>query len=140
MLRMIVDELTANAGDAGRIELALADAPVLARIDPDAFAIQTRNLIENALKHGSQAEHVRVTLSRDGLLRIANAGPAVPQGLLARLLNPFERGGAQAQGAGLGLAIAKAIAAGTGCTLELISPREGQEDGFEALLRIGRLG
>ena len=140
ILRTIVDELTANAGDAGRIELAVPHAPVLARIDPDAFAILTRNLIENALKHGSQAEPVRVTLSMDGLLRIANAGPAVPQGLLARLLNPFERGGAQAQGAGLGLAIAKAIATGTGSSLELISPREGQVDGFEARLRIGRLG
>jgi two-component system OmpR family sensor kinase len=75
----------------------------------------------------------------DGLLRVANAGPAVPHDLLARLLNPFERGRAQAQGAGLGLAIAKAIAAGTDSSLELISPREGREDGFEARLRIGRL-
>ena len=140
ILRTIVDELTANAGAAGPIELALPDAPVLSRIDPDAFAIQMRNLIENALKHGSQTEPVRVTLSMDGLLRVTNAGPAVPQDLLARLLNPFERGGAQAQGAGLGLAIAKAIATGTGSSLELISPREGQVDGFEARLRIGRLG
>ena len=139
ILRIIADELTAGAGGAGRIELALPDTPVLARIDPDAFAILTRNLIENALKHGSQAEPVRVTLSLDGLLRVANAGPVVPQDLLARLLNPFERGGAQAQGAGLGLAIAKAIATGTGSSLGLISPGEGREDGFEARLRIGRL-
>ncbi|KQK32032.1 histidine kinase [Bosea thiooxidans] len=139
ILRMIVGELTANAGGTGRIELALPDDPVPARIDPDAFAILARNLIENALKHGSQAEPVRVALSMDGLLRVANAGPAVPQDLLARLLNPFERGRAQAQGAGLGLAIAKAIAAGTDSSLELISPREGREDGFEARLRIGRL-
>lgn len=140
LLRLIVDELTANAGAAGPIELALPDAPVLSRIDPDAFAILMRNLIENALKHGSQAEPVRVTLSMDGLLRITNAGPAVPQDLLARLLDPFERGRTQAKGAGLGLAIAKAIAAGTGSSLELISPREGHEDGFEVRLRIGRLG
>ncbi|MBN9471460.1 MAG: sensor histidine kinase N-terminal domain-containing protein [Bosea sp.] len=140
LLRLIVDELTANAGAAGPIELALPDAPVLSRIDPDAFAILMRNLIENALKHGSQAEPVRVTLSMDGLLRIANAGPAVPQDLLARLLDPFERGRTQAKGAGLGLAIAKAIAAGTGSSLELISPREGHQDGFEVHLRIGRLG
>ena len=139
ILRMIVDELGANVGGAGRAELALPDAPVLARIDPDAFAILTRNLIENALKHGSQTEPVRVTLSMDGLLRVTNAGPAVPQDLLARLLNPFERGHARAQGAGLGLAIAKAIATGTGSSLELISPMEGREDGFEARLRIGRL-
>ena len=140
LLRLIVDELTANAGAAGPIELALPDAPVLSRIDPDAFAILMRNLIENALKHGSQAEPVRVTLSMDGLLRITNAGPAVPQDLLARLLDPFERGRTQAKGAGLGLAIAKAIAAGTGSSLELISPREGHQDGFEVRLRIGRLG
>ena len=140
LLRLIVDELTANAGAAGPIELALPDAPVLSRIDPDAFAILMRNLIENALKHGSQAEPVCVTLSMDGLLRITNAGPAVPQDLLASLLDPFERGRTQATGAGLGLAIAKAIAAGTGCSLELISPREGHEDGFEVRIRIGRLG
>ena len=140
LLRLIVDELTANAGAAGPIELALPDAPVLSRIDPDAFAILARNLIENALKHGSQTEPVRVTLSMDGLLRVTNAGPAVPQDLLARLLNPFERGRAQAKGAGLGLAIAKAIATGTGSGLELISPREGREDGFETRLRIGRPG
>ncbi|MGW9329993.1 sensor histidine kinase [Bosea sp. NPDC055594] len=140
ILRLIADELTANAGAAGPIELALPDAPVLSRIDPDAFAILMRNLIENALKHGSQAEPVCVTLSMDGLLRITNAGPAVPQDLLARLLDPFERGRTQAKGAGLGLAIAKAIAAGTGSSLELISPREGHQDGFEVRLRIGRLG
>jgi two-component system OmpR family sensor kinase len=45
----------------------------------------------------------------DGLLRVANAGPAMPQDLLARLLNPFERGRAQAQSAGLGLPPATSI-------------------------------
>lgn len=140
ILRIIVGELTANAGGAGRIKLALPDGPVPARIDSDAFAILARNLIENALKHGSRSELVCVTLSVNGVLRVTNGGPAVPQELLTRLLNPFERGRAQAQGAGLGLAIAKAIATGTGSSLELLSPREGQEDGFEARLRIGRLG
>lgn len=140
ILRIIVGELTANAGGAGRIKLALPDGPVPARIDPDAFAILARNLIENALKHGSRSELVCVTLSVNGVLRVTNGGPTVPQELLTRLLNPFERGRAQAQGAGLGLAIAKAIATGTGSSLELLSPREGQEDGFEARLRIGRLG
>ena len=89
LLRMIVAELTVSAGDAGRIELVLPDAPVLAHIDPDAFAILTRNLIENALKHGSLTDPVCVALSIDGLLCVANAGPAVPQDLLARLLNPL---------------------------------------------------
>lgn len=130
-LRMLVLEMTTSADGADRIELTLPDAPVFSRIDPDAFAILARNLIENALKHGSPREPVCVTLSAEGALRVANAGPVVPGDLLARLSEPFERGRAQAEGAGLGLAIAKAIAAGTGGRIELHSPREGQQDGFE---------
>ncbi len=71
-------------------------------------------------------------LSADGVLRVFNAGSAVPADMLARLAEPFERGGAQGEGAGLGLAIAKAIASGIGGRIELVSPREGRQDGFEA--------
>lgn len=132
ILRMVVNEMTASGGNAGRVELVLPGAPALSHIDPDAFAILARNLIENALKHGSRREPVRVTLSADGVLRVANAGPVVAPDLLARLTKPFERGQAQADGAGLGLAIARTIAAGTGGRIELLSPREGRQDGFEA--------
>jgi two-component system OmpR family sensor kinase len=130
VLRVLVDEMTMD--DPKRIELVLADAPVFSDIDADAFAILARNLIENALKHGSRHEPVRVALSADGVLRVFNAGSAVPADMLARLAEPFERGGAQGEGAGLGLAIAKAIASGIGGRIELVSPREGRQDGFEA--------
>ncbi|MGB3832477.1 MAG: ATP-binding protein [Mesorhizobium sp.] len=138
ILRMVVGEMTGSADGAGRIDLTLPNAPVLSRIDPDAFAILTRNLIENALKHGSRQEPVRVALSAEGVLRVANAGSAVPPDLLARLSEPFERGRAQADGAGLGLAIAKAVASGTGGSIELVSPLEGRQDGFEARFIIGK--
>jgi two-component system OmpR family sensor kinase len=137
ILHMVVSEMTADAGNAGRVELVLPDVPALSHIDPDAFAILVRNLIENALKHGSRQEPVRVALSADGVLRVANAGPTVAPDLLARLSEPFERGRAQADGAGLGLAIAKTIAAGTGGRIELLSPREGRQDGFEARFFVG---
>jgi two-component system OmpR family sensor kinase len=132
ILHMVVNEMTSGVGNAGRIELVLPDVPALSYIDPDAFAILARNLIENALKHGSRQEPVRVALSADGVLRVANAGPTVAPDLLSRLPEPFERGQAQADGAGLGLAIAKTIAAGAGGRIELLSPREGREDGFES--------
>lgn len=132
ILHMVVNEMTASAGNAGRVELVLPEAPALSHIDPDAFAILARNLIENALKHGSQQEPVRVTLSADGVLCVANAGAAIAPDVLARLSEPFERGRAQADGAGLGLAIARTIAAGSGGRIELLSPREGRQDGFEA--------
>lgn len=132
VLRVLVSEMTGTCGSGSHIELILPDVPVLSRIDPDAFAILARNLIENAQKHGSQQEPVCVSLSVDGVLGIANAGPIVPQNLLAGLSRPFERGRAKANGAGLGLAIANTIATGVGGKLELISPRRGRQDGFEA--------
>ncbi|WP_244480694.1 ATP-binding protein [Mesorhizobium sp. Root157] len=116
-----------------RIRLALPDAPALSRIDPDAFAILARNLIENALKHGSPQEPVRVTLSSDGILSVAKAGPIVAPDSLARLSELFERGQAQADGAGHG----PAIAARSDGRIELLSPPDGRWDGFEARLSIG---
>lgn len=138
ILRMVAGEFGGYADAAGRIELELPDGPVFESIDVDAFAILARNLIENALKHGSQDEPVRVSLSADGVLRVANAGPIVPPDMLARLSEPFERGQSLTKGTGLGLAIAKTIAAGTGGRLELVSPRNNREDGFEARFCIGK--
>jgi two-component system OmpR family sensor kinase len=135
---MVVSEFGEHTPGAGRVELMLSDNPVSANIDPDAFAVLARNLIENALKHGDPKEPVSVALSADGILQVANAGPAVPAQTLARLSEPFERGSSQADGAGLGLAIAKTIAAGTGGRLDLISPIEGRQDGFAAVFSSGK--
>jgi two-component system OmpR family sensor kinase len=132
VLRMIVDELAPDAGEAGRIDVSIPAAPVLSTIDLDAFAILARNLIENALKHGEPAQPVHVALAPDGMLAVANEGAAVPPELLASLARPFERGRAAAAGTGLGLAIAKAIATGAGGELTLTSPLPGRSSGFEA--------
>ena len=136
ILRMVVNEFGGHSDNAGRIALTLPDGPVCASIDPDAFAVLARNLIENGLKHGDPGEPVRVALSASGVLRVANAGPAVPDQTLQRLSEPFERGGARAEGAGLGLAIARTIAEGTGGKLRLISPIAGRQDGFEAVFAV----
>lgn len=130
VLRMVTKEMAKDAAD--RIELSLPPGPVRSRIDPDAFAILSRNLIENALKHGSHDDAIHVGLSEEGVLVVTNAGPAVTPETLARLTRPFERGDTRASGSGLGLAIAKAIASGVGGALTLISPLPGQAGGFEA--------
>lgn len=136
ILRLTVAELAQEAGGAGRIEASLPASPVLSKIDPDAFAILARNLIENALKHGTRDAPVQVSLSPDGALTVINAGPLVPPEKLAHLLRPFERGQTDAEGTGLGLAIAKAIASGAGGELTLTSPAEGLSGGFEARFRV----
>ena len=104
----------------------------MSRIDPDALAIVARNLIENALKHGARGEKVKVTLSAGRVLSVVNEGPVTPPDILARLSQPFERGQTLAEGSGMGLAIVKAIAAGTGGKVDLISPAAGRQSGFEA--------
>lgn len=133
--RIVTDDLARAAG-AGRLRLALPDQPVMSDLDPDAFAIVCRNLVENALRHGAATEPVEVTLTPAGLLRVTNAGPVVPPETLARLTQRFERGAPGADGSGLGLAIVLAIAERIGSRLELASPRAGKPDGFEASLKV----
>lgn len=133
--RIVTDDLARAAG-AGRLRLVLPDQPVMSDLDPDAFAIVCRNLVENALRHGAATEPVEVTLTPAGLLRVTNAGPVVPPETLARLTQRFERGTPGADGSGLGLAIVLAIAERIGSRLELASPRAGKPDGFEAGLKV----
>lgn len=120
---------------AGNTRVALISPPaglVLSAIDPDAFAILVRNLIENAAKHGSSGDAIEVILSHTGCLRVINAGPVVPAAELANLHRRFIRGATQAHGFGLGLAIVRAIAEGVGAKLTFASPATGRNDGFEA--------
>lgn len=103
--------------------------PLAARMDPDAFAILARNLVENALRHGEGP--VEVALGQGGL-RVTNGGPPVAPELLDRITLRFERGTSRREGSGLGLAIAAGIAKGAGWDLVITSPAPGRTDGFEA--------
>lgn len=128
---MIVEDLSHRAGP-DRIVLSLPQSAVLSDLDPDAFAILLRNLVENALRHGRADAPVDVSLQADGTLIVANDGPVLPAKDLDRLTQRFERAGSDATGSGLGLAIVAAIAERTGCTFTLLSPRTGGTSGFEA--------
>jgi len=133
--RIVLSDL-ARAAEPGRIVTRLADTPVLSDLDPDAFGILCRNLVENALRHGPADTPVEVTLEADGTFRVANEGPVVPAETLARLTERFERGGTGAEGSGLGLAIVAAIAERISSRLDLRSPHPGRASGFEASLRL----
>ncbi|MFP1646226.1 ATP-binding protein [Pontitalea aquivivens] len=129
--RVIVEDIGRTDGP-GRIVFSLAERPVMSDLDPDAFAILCRNLIENALRHGDPAASVEVTLSPDGTLTVANDGPSLPPEVLARLTDRFERVGTSGGGSGLGLAIVDAIAKGSQGELHLRSPIPGRTGGFVA--------
>ncbi len=134
VLRLVVDELRRQEDFGDRIDLAIAPGDDGSDIDPDAFAILARNLIENALRHGDPDRPVSVALG-PRLLEVSNAGPVVPPDRMAALTRPFERGPTEARGSGLGLAIAAAICRGAGLTLSLSSPAPGRGDGFLASVR-----
>lgn len=131
LLSHVVQDLQRAA--SASIELTLPPTgPVLALIDPDAFAILARNLIENALKHGASGCAIHVELSDSARLTVVNEGAVVQTDDLAQLTGHFVRGGTRAEGFGLGLAIVSTIAEGVGADLRLCSPANGKAGGFEA--------
>lgn len=133
--RLVVDDLERMAAP-GRITLTLPDPAVMSEIDPDAFAILCRNLVENALRHGAQSAPVDVALTAAGRLVVANDGPVLPRDTLNRLTTRFERAQATEEGSGLGLAIVAAIANRIGSPLCLESPRPGAASGFQASIML----
>ncbi|CAM5290785.1 histidine kinase dimerization/phospho-acceptor domain-containing protein [Frigidibacter albus] len=133
--RIVVEDITRTAAP-GRITLTLPSSPVMSDLDPDAFGILCRNLVDNAVRHGARAAPVDVTLTPDGRLIVANDGPVLPPELLTRLTARFERADARTDGSGLGLAIVAAIADRIDSPLVLRSPRPGALSGFEASVRL----
>lgn len=95
-------------------------ASVYSSIDPDAFGILLRNLIENALKYGATAQPIEVSLTEQAQLRIVNGGPVVPESVLQHLTERFVRGHSEISGSGLGLAIAKTIVQGVNARRSLL--------------------
>src|SRR3546814_14738187 len=83
-----------------------------------AFGRTIANLIDNAVKYGSEA-HVLLTVAGGvAVLDVADCGPGIPEAERQRIFEPFERLDASRNrdqgGSGLGLAIAKQVAEGYG--------------------------
>lgn len=134
VLNMVVRDLNASTRWHDRVHVEAAAGGLVAAIDPDAFAIALRNLVENALKHGAADQPVQVIAAAPGAVRIINRGGLVGAADLARLGQPFARGDTTADGSGLGLSIARSILEQAGGALSLHSPAPGATDGFEAVM------
>lgn len=136
---MVTDMDRSELGN-GRIRLHhAADATLKAKVDPDAFGIAIRNLLENALTHGAEDSKVEVFVE-DSTVRVVNDGPTVDPALLPRLTTRFMRGQTQAAGSGLGLAIVSNLAERMNASLTLASPAPGREEGFEARIDLPKQG
>ena len=124
MLRLVAEDVDRDLDLGGRLELAFpdGDGPV-SDLDPDAFAVLARNLIENAIKHGDPDSRSRRG-SRSTAFPSRSRADRAPE-RLSQLQRPFARGPTEAEGSGLGLAIVSAICRGAGLSLELASPPAG---------------
>jgi len=127
---------TADMSAHDRVRVSIGDGMLVSTLDPDAFGIVLRNLIENALLHGDPDAPILIAAAAPGELCVRNGGPVVAAEALGRLTDRFERAGASASGSGLGLAIVSMIVTRAGGRLSLTSPIPGQTDGFEARITL----
>ena len=98
-----------------------------ARGDPTALARCLANVLENAGKFTAVGTPIRVTWSVDGaqvVLRLADAGPGIPEGERRRVFERYARGATARRdgvpGTGLGLSLVKELVEGMGGTVALV--------------------
>ncbi len=103
--------------DHHQLHRAVTLRPAVTAGHPQLVERLAVNLVENAIRHNipnGRLELATYTTSDRSVFTIANTGPAIPAGEVARLFRPFERLRSRpdraADGAGLGLAIVQAIA------------------------------
>ena len=102
---------------------------IVANCRPTAMKRAIRNIIENAVRYGTQAE---VSLSRQGgriVITVNDNGPGIPEDRMAKLFEPFVRletsRSRETGGVGLGLAIARSIVLSHGGTIDMKNRPEG---------------
>jgi PAS domain S-box-containing protein len=108
--------------------------------DPERVAQLLGNLVGNALRHGEQGGVVEVRWSggeHDVAIAVANRGAPIPPSVVARMFEPFERGGGGGSGLGLGLFIARQIALAHGGRIDV---RSSAEDGTVFTVVLPRRG
>jgi signal transduction histidine kinase len=136
----LLESMVSDYEDSGQQVLleGRIGAPIVTR--PNALRRILMNLIDNALKFGSDVR-VRVQLEADRLvIAVIDSGPGIPPDQLEAVLKPFVRlegsRNRSTGGTGLGLAIAHQLATAMGAELKLKNRDEG---GLEARLTMTTL-
>lgn len=133
ILDIVVDDMERASASPTRIKYVRDPSQtLLRRVNPDAFAIVMRNLIENALSHGAKGAPIEVRVLADDTVVVFNDADVVPWETLQRIRGRFSRGPTTVGGSGLGLSIVDSLLTQMGGMLDLHSPAAGRADGFEA--------
>jgi hypothetical protein len=117
-------DLYAPAAEEKGVTLAIAGGPAEVTGHPQLLANAVANLVENAIRHAPADSTIRLEIAgtADGPeLSVSDAGPGVPAGDRARILDRFVRldGSRGTPGAGLGLSLVAAVARMHGARLSL---------------------
>jgi PAS domain S-box-containing protein len=107
LCRLVADECVA-AWPGRRVECRGEGDPA-GEWDADRLAQAISNLLSNALRYGDPGAAVELTWDGTAVdrvhVRVANAGPPIPEGTLPELFEAFRRGPGEQRGHGLGLGL-----------------------------------
>ena len=93
------------------IALTGASDPVWVHGNPEALFRAVRNLVENAIRHTPVGVSIEVEISADGVVRVSDDGPGVPEADRDAIFRRFWRRDREStEGRGLGLAIVSRVA------------------------------
>ena len=125
----IVQEVVQENHELGRDVTFDGPHNALARCRPNSVRRMIQNLVGNAVTYAGKAV---VSVARDGdfvRISILDDGPGLPEEELAKITDPFNRGGrtgkAGRASAGLGLALARAVALSHGGQLTIKNRASG---------------
>jgi signal transduction histidine kinase len=125
-----------------RIELAVTGDAV-GHVDGGRLKQVLRNLVSNAIVHGSPETPVRVVLVGDEVqirLEVTNEGPPIDPSVQSQMFDPLKRGLAQtssdeySDGLGLGLFIVREVVLAHGGRVEVRSDTKAEETTFTVIL------
>jgi signal transduction histidine kinase len=130
MTREVVELFDAAAEDAGVRLTAEGDDRVLVTGDRDLLFDAVSNLVDNAIKHGREAGHVRVHVAcrADGAtISVTDDGPGIPPQEFPHVFKRFYRleRSRRAPGNGLGLSLVAAVARLHGAKIEMLDNAPG---------------
>lgn len=129
-LATLLDSLCGDLKELG-MAVNFEDSPrSVVQGQPEAVKRALRNLIENAVNYGRQAEVRLATTVTEAVITIADQGPGIDEAERERVFEPFYRlersRSRETGGAGLGLAIARTLIRGMGGDILLGAGPDGR--------------
>ncbi|MFN7025307.1 MAG: histidine kinase dimerization/phospho-acceptor domain-containing protein [Pseudorhizobium sp.] len=137
LLEVVLEDFTRTHPSAEiHVQRDASALPLLRRVDPDAFAIAFKNLLENALRYGVPERTIQIHLAEGGNLTVTNLTRHSLEADVNVYRTRFKRGRSAEPGSGLGLAIVDRLMLQMNGSLELRAAQTGDgETVFEAVLR-----